>query len=100
MGLGICVYNTNVMNTVSHILPEVTDQDITVLFHGFKPWRDGSDGFGFKPGRRRNLRRCGGRYACKPVTEIFEKICDMADLLTVKDTEDGKSSVAAVTLMK
>ena len=34
MGLGICVYDAHVVNTVITILPEVTDQEVTPLFHG------------------------------------------------------------------
>ena len=32
--LGICVHNAHVMNNVSPILPDVTDQEVTLLLHG------------------------------------------------------------------
>ena len=32
MGLGICVTDAHVMNTVGPILPEVTDKEVTLLF--------------------------------------------------------------------
>ena len=37
MGLGICVHDAHVVNTVSPILPEVTYQELTLLFRGL--WR-------------------------------------------------------------
>ena len=37
MGLGICLCDEHVVNTVSPILPEVTDQEVSLLFRGL--WR-------------------------------------------------------------
>ena len=37
MGLGISVHNTHVVNTVIPIMPEVTDQEVSILFCGL--WR-------------------------------------------------------------
>ena len=37
MGLGISVHDTHVVNTVSTIMPEVTDQEVSLLFSGI--WR-------------------------------------------------------------
>ena len=34
MGIGVCVHDVNVMNTVIPFLLEVTDQEATLLFHG------------------------------------------------------------------
>ena len=34
MGLGICVHNLHAMNTVSPILSEVTDQEVSLLLRG------------------------------------------------------------------
>ena len=51
MGLGICVHDVHVENTVSPILPEVTDQEVTLLFRGLYQWRGGSDCCGFGPGQ-------------------------------------------------
>ena len=37
MGLGVSVNNTHVVNTVGIVLPEVTDQEVSLLFRGL--WR-------------------------------------------------------------
>ena len=34
MGLGVCVHDAYIVNTVSTILPEVTDKEVTLLFPG------------------------------------------------------------------
>ena len=34
MGLGICFHDDHVVNTVSNILPEVTDQEVTLILQG------------------------------------------------------------------
>ena len=38
MELGICVHNAYAVNTVGTIMPEVKDQEVTVLFRGLKQW--------------------------------------------------------------
>ena len=51
MGLGICVHDVNVMNTVSTIMPDVTYQYFTLLLRGLWFWHVGCDCYGFGTGR-------------------------------------------------
>ena len=51
MGLGICVQDTHVVNTVSPILTEVTDQDVSLLFRSLWRRREVQDGCACGPGR-------------------------------------------------
>ena len=51
MGLGICVHDAHFVNTVSPILPEVIDQEVTLIFCGLYWWRGGWDCCGFGTGR-------------------------------------------------
>ena len=37
MGLGICVHDAHGVNTVSPIMPKITDQEVSLLFRGL--WR-------------------------------------------------------------
>ena len=38
MGLGICVYDAHAVNTVGPILPEVMDQEVTLMLRGLQRW--------------------------------------------------------------
>ena len=51
MGLGVNVHDTHVMNTVGTVLPEVTDQKISLLFRGLWRRRAITIGRTYVPGR-------------------------------------------------
>ena len=118
MGIGICVHNVNVVNTVSPILPEATDQEVALLIRGPQRWHVGCDCCGFEPGRICLLPLCGAIYKDEgvvahvrggeifsnqirdPVTQLIVMRCDKAAPLTFKCMADGKGGVAAFALMR
>ena len=51
MGIDICVHDVNVVNIVSPILSEVTDQEVTLLFRGLERRNIVWGGYTFGPGR-------------------------------------------------
>ena len=51
MGLGVSVHDTHVVNTVSPVLPEVTDQEVSLLFRGLWRWRAVPIRRTYSPGR-------------------------------------------------
>ena len=117
MVLGILVHNTHVTNTASPILPEVTDQEVNLLFHGLYRRRVVWDGCAFGPGRLclRLLHgttckdegfvvhvRGGDRFAGQiriPFMEFSMTHCDEATPLTIEGVANRKVGIAAVTVM-
>ena len=118
IGLGICVHDVHVVNTVSPILPEVTDQDVPILLRGLYRWCGVWDYCGFGSGRLclRPLHgttceyeafithvRGGDRFYSQvrdPVTELVVTRRDKAALLAVKSIADGKRGVASIAVMR
>ena len=118
MGLGICVHNAHVVNTFSTILPEITDQEVTLMFPGLYWWHGRCDCCGFGPGLIclwslhgttcedeevvAHVRR-GEIFSGQvrnPVTGLVVTHRDKADPLAVKGTANGESGVAAVTVVR
>ena len=118
MGLSICVHDAHVVNTVSTILPEVTEQELTPLFRGLYQWRVRWDccGFGTCHICLRPLHcatcedegvvahvRGGERFTCQvhnPVTELVVTRRDKATQLTVNGMEYGTAGVTAIVVMR
>ena len=118
MGLGICVHDAHVMNTVSPILLEVEDQEVALLFRGLYRWRGGCECCGFGPDRIllwplhgatcedegvvahvRGGENISGQV-CDHVTELIVTCRDKSAPLTVKVTADVKSGVAEIAEMR
>ena len=117
MGIGICVHYAHVVNTVSPILPEVTDQEVSLLFCGLWRRRVVYEGCACGTGRLclRPLRGAtckdeevvayvrGGEGFTGQVRDPFPELVmtcrDKAAPITIEDVEILKFGVAAVTIM-
>ena len=117
MVLGILVHNTHVVKTASPILPEVTDQEVILLFRGLYRRCVVRDGCAFGPGRLclwplhyttckyegffAHVRGCESfaGHIRNPVTELVMTHCDEATPLTVEGVANRKVGIAAVTEM-
>ena len=116
MILDICVHNAHVVNTVSTIMTEVMDQEVTLLLRGLYRRRLFCDSCAFGPrqiflwtlhgatcedeGVIVHMR--GGEIfsgqVCNPLTDLIVTRRDKAALLTVEGLAYSKGGVAAVTL--
>ena len=117
MVLGILVHNTHVVKTDSPILPEVTYQEVTLLFRGLYRRCVVWDGCAFGPGRL-CLRLLHGK-TCKdegfvahvrggesfvgqirnPVNKLAMTHRDEATPFSVEGVLNRKVGIAAVTVM-
>ena len=118
MGLSICVHNMHFVNTVSTILPDVPDQEVTLMLRGLWWRRVVLDGSACGPGqiclRLLHGATCkyegvvahvrGGEYFAgqvhDPVTDLVMTRRDEAVPFTIEGMANGKFGVASVTVMR
>ena len=102
MILGICVHNAHVVNTVSLILSEVRNQEVSILLRGLWQLRVVQDGFACGPGhlclQPLHGATCkyegvvtdvrGGKFfagqVCDPIPDIVMKRRDETTPLTIE----------------
>ena len=117
MGLGVSVHETYVVNTVGTVLPEFTDQEVSLLFRGF--WRRRAVPIGRTYGTGQlSLRPLHGKTCkyervvvhvrggegfpgqiCDPVLEIVMTRRDKAAPLAIEGVTNGEFGVVAVTVL-
>ena len=117
MGLGVIVHNTHIVNTVGTVLPEVTDQEVSLLFCGL--WRRctgpisrtyGPGWLSLSPLHRATYEDEGvvayvsggegfARQVCDPVPELVMTRRNEAVPLAIKGMTLGEFGVAAVTVI-
>ena len=116
MRLGICVHGAHFVNIVSPVLPEVTYQEVTLLFCGLYWQRVVRDGCACGPGQifLRPLHcatckdegivvhmrggECFSGQVRDPVLEIVMTRRDKADPIKIEGVKNIKVGVAAFTL--
>ena len=117
MGPGVSVHNTHVVNTVGTVLPDVTDQEVSCMFHVLWQWRAVQIGRTYGPSRLR-LRPLHGatcedegvvthvrwgegfvKQVCDPVPDLVMTLCDEANPLSIEGVKNGEFGVAAVTVI-
>ena len=117
MRLGVIVHDTHVVNTVGPVLPEFTDQEVSLLLCGLWRWRAVQISRTYGPGRLSfwtlHGATCedegviahvrGGEVfdgqVCDPIPEIVMIRRDESAPLAIEGVTNGEFGVASVTVI-